>query len=192
VPEPADHQRPLLPLLAAHPHPAPTQAPPLAGLRYVEIETSRYCNRTCSWCPNGHTTTRRAQQLMDWHLFAKITAELGTAAFAGFFAFHNYNEPLANPRLFEEIAQVRRDIPEATPAIYTNGDLLNPSTVERLSGQGMTYLRVTRYPTAHTSCLPSRRCDAGSARPSSSTASTGSSPASVRAWPPPGPTQPAE
>ncbi|MGH3280347.1 MAG: hypothetical protein ACRDNW_14585, partial [Trebonia sp.] len=29
-------------------------APPLAGLRYVEVETARYCNRTCPWCPNGH------------------------------------------------------------------------------------------------------------------------------------------
>ncbi|GAA1894318.1 radical SAM protein [Streptantibioticus ferralitis] len=146
MPEPADHQRPLLPLVAAHAHPAPTEERPLAGLRYVDIETSRYCNRTCSWCPNEHTTARRAQQLMDWHLFAKITAELATAGFAGFFAFHNYNEPLANPRLFDEIAQVRRDIPEASPAIYTNGDLLSRTTVERLGEEGVKYLRVTRYP----------------------------------------------
>lgn len=77
----------------------------LDGVRYVEVETSRYYNRTCTWCPNGHTHARRTQELMDWQVFTTITAELGAAGFDGFFAFHNYNEPLANPRLSQEITQ---------------------------------------------------------------------------------------
>ncbi|GAA0423954.1 radical SAM/SPASM domain-containing protein [Streptomyces luteireticuli] len=119
---------------------------PLAGLRYVEIETSRYCNRVCSWCPNGHTTERRAQELMPWDLFTKITRELGAAGFGGFFAFHNYNEPLHNKRLPEEIAEVRTTVPKAKPAIYTNGDRFNREVFEQMQEGGVSYVRVTRYP----------------------------------------------
>ncbi|MGW1159406.1 SPASM domain-containing protein [Streptomyces sp. NPDC002519] len=146
MPEPTTPERQLLPLIPAQAPSASVGGRPLAGLRYVEIETSRYCNRTCLWCPNGHTDARRTQQLMDWSAFTKITAELGAADFEGFFAFHNYNEPLANPRLREEIAHVRQVVPAAKPAIYTNGDLLNHSVLERLREDGVKYLRVTRYP----------------------------------------------
>ncbi len=62
------------------------------GLRYVEAATSRLCNRTCSWCPNGHSGARREQQLMPWPVFAKVITELGDARYAGFLALHNYNE----------------------------------------------------------------------------------------------------
>jgi len=118
----------------------------LAGLRYVEVETARYCNRSCPWCPNGHTGARRTQQLLPWPLFAKVAAELGDAGFAGFVALHNYNEPLANPRLPAELDLLRAAAPQARPAIYTNGDLLRREGLERLLAAGVKYVRVTRYP----------------------------------------------
>src|SRR5450755_626653 len=46
----------------------------LPGLLYAEVETSRYCNRTCEWCPNGHSGARRDQQLMPWPLLEKVAA----------------------------------------------------------------------------------------------------------------------
>jgi Radical SAM superfamily/Iron-sulfur cluster-binding domain len=118
----------------------------LAGLRYVEVETARLCNRTCPWCPNGHSGARRTQQLLPWRVFAKVSAELGAAGFDGFVALHNYNEPLANPRLHEELALLRTAAPQARPAIYTNGDLLKRDGLERLLSAGVKYVRVTRYP----------------------------------------------
>ena len=120
--------------------------PGLAGLRYVEVETARYCNRTCPWCPNGQTGARRTQQLLSWPLLVKVTAELGDARFAGFVALHNYNEPLANPRLHAELDLLHTAAPQARPAIYTNGDLLKHDGLERLLAAGVKYVRVTRYP----------------------------------------------
>jgi hypothetical protein len=120
--------------------------PALAGLTYAEVETSRYCNRTCAWCPNGHSGARRDQQLMPWPLLEKVAAELADARFAGFIALHNYNEPLANPRLHEELGLLRAVAPQARPAIYTNGDLLRREVLERLLAAGVKYVRVTRYP----------------------------------------------
>jgi hypothetical protein len=59
---------------------------------------------------------------------------------------HNFNEPLANPRLAEEIAHVRRTVPDAKPAVYTNGDLLKADRLAELLELGVAYVRVTRYP----------------------------------------------
>jgi len=114
--------------------------------RYVEVETSRRCNRTCDWCPNGKHTVRRRQELMGWTLFRRIVDELGGLEYGGWLAFHNYNEPLLNRRLLDEIGYVRATIPAARPAIYTNGDVLNLALYERLVAAGVRYIRVTRYP----------------------------------------------
>jgi len=118
----------------------------LAGLRYVEVETARYCNRTCGWCPNGQSGARRSQELLAWSLFGKVVTELGAARFAGVVALHNYNEPLANPRLHDELDLLHTAAPLARPAIYTNGDLLKRDGLERLLSAGVKYVRVTRYP----------------------------------------------
>jgi MoaA/NifB/PqqE/SkfB family radical SAM enzyme len=113
---------------------------------YTEIETSRKCNRTCSWCPNAEHTVRHEQELMDWGVFHDIAEQLGDARYAGWFAFHNYNEPLLNPRLGKEIRQVREAAPLARPAIYTNGDPLNRERLTELTDAGLAYIRITRYP----------------------------------------------
>jgi hypothetical protein len=120
--------------------------------KYVEIETSRKCNRTCTWCPNGEHPVRHEQELMDWGLFQDLTIQLGQAGYAGWFAFHNYNEPLLNTRLCKEVEQVREAAPLARPAIYTNGDALNRERLDRLIESGVVSIRVTRYP--HTADTP--------------------------------------
>ncbi|MGH3568537.1 MAG: radical SAM/SPASM domain-containing protein [Pseudonocardia sp.] len=114
--------------------------------RYIELETSRRCNRTCEWCPNSEQPVRREQELMDWSLFAKVVDELASLNYTGFLANHNYNEPLLNPRMFDELDHVRQVLPTAKPAIYTNGDVLREPMMTRILDSGVHYLRVTRYP----------------------------------------------
>jgi hypothetical protein len=114
---------------------------------YVEIETSRYCNRACLWCPNGNIGGRETQELMPWPLFTRIVEELCAIGFEGRLALHNYNEPLANPRLFDELAFACMLMPPVELAIYTNGDLLDLHVLKRLLAAGVRHVRVTRYPT---------------------------------------------
>jgi hypothetical protein len=71
---------------------------------------------------------------------------LGSLRYGGWLANHNYNEPLLNLRVFEELAHVRAVLPQAKPAIYTNGDVLREPMLARLLDAGVRYLRVTRYP----------------------------------------------
>ena len=113
---------------------------------YVEVETSRRCNRTCEWCPNAEHPARRKQELMEWELFRQVIDELGALKYDGWLAFHNYNEPLLNRRILDEIAYVRSSAPAARPAIYSNGDVLDYSMFRRLVEADVGYIRVTRYP----------------------------------------------
>lgn len=114
--------------------------------RYIEIETSRQCNRKCPWCPVGNSESRTDQELMQWNLFEKIILELATLSFVGNIGLTNYNEPLLNPRLVEEVKFIKSKIPSAKIRIYTNGDKLSLQNLNELSESGISFLRVTLYP----------------------------------------------
>lgn len=113
---------------------------------YIEIETSRFCNRTCKWCPNDVLMNRRKQELLPWTLFEKIVRELSRYDYSGWLAFHNYNEPLTNARIVTELLHVHKYLPDAQTTIYTNGDLLSESLYASLSRACLSQMRVTLYP----------------------------------------------
>jgi len=113
---------------------------------YIEVETSRFCNRTCDWCPNKLDSARQGQGLMEWSTLESILRSLSAHEYNGWLAFHNYNEPLANPRLPCEVRRVRQLLPQAKPTIYTNGDHLTRSLFDELVVAGIVEMRVTVYP----------------------------------------------
>ena len=82
---------------------------------------------------------------MDWSVLCNIVESLRSASYQGWFAFHNYNEPLYNERLFDEISMVRERLPLAKPCIYTNGDRLDEDTYGKLCSLGVKNIRVTLY-----------------------------------------------
>lgn len=114
--------------------------------QYVEVETSRYCNRVCEWCPNASLNDRRIQELLPWSCLEAVVTSLAKVAYGGWFAFHNYNEPLANPRIIDEVALVSRVLPSARPSIFTNGDRLTDDIFAKLAANGLAHMRVTVYP----------------------------------------------
>lgn len=114
--------------------------------RYIEIETSRYCNRNCPWCPNGGTRERNIQELMEWSLFVNLIRELKGIQYSGWLALHNYNEPLANPRLLREIKFISKNLPLSKVSLFTNGDYLNAYLFNDLNRLDISYMRVTLYP----------------------------------------------
>lgn len=123
--------------------------------RYVEVETSRYCNRLCEWCPNHPLGDRKEQELLPWPALERIVQSLARAEYGGWFAFHNYNEPLANPRIVEELSFVRAALPLARPTIYTNGDRLTSGLYGALMRAGLVQMRVTIYPEKRKAQVPS-------------------------------------
>ena len=123
--------------------------------RYVEVETSRYCNRQCEWCPNQRLKNRTVQQFLPWTHLVRVVRSLASTRYRGWFAFHNYNEPLANPRLIEELRLVRRHLPNAKATVYTNGDKLTAKLFDALVSAGLFQMRVTIYPRSRRVSNPS-------------------------------------
>ncbi|MCP4099447.1 MAG: radical SAM/SPASM domain-containing protein [Planctomycetaceae bacterium] len=113
---------------------------------YVEVETSRYCNRMCEWCPNGLLKNRKQRDLLAWRLFEKVLVDLASHNYSGWLAFHNYNEPLANPRIISELIYANEVLPRAKKAIYTNGDKLSSALYSDLLNAEVGQIRVTLYP----------------------------------------------
>ena len=99
---------------------------------FIEVEIGTFCNRRCRWCPNGWHERGRQHDRMATRTWRRLLADLRRAEYAGWLAFHNYNEPLADPTLREKVDQARRALPRARLAVYTNGDLLDRAMLDAL------------------------------------------------------------
>lgn len=125
----------------------PPPATPLRLPRYVDVETARRCDGADDSQHGGAPgDASGGEELMSWPLFDKIARELGELGYTGWWGFHHCSEPLLNPRLVRELQHVRTLVPDARPAIHTNGDLLTPGLLVDLLCLGAGYVRVTRYP----------------------------------------------
>ncbi|MBF9132208.1 radical SAM protein [Plantactinospora sp. S1510] len=102
---------------------------------FVEVETTTYCNRRCSYCPNSiYERGSRANEVrMPTELFEKVVTDLGGNNFCMQFSPHRYGEPLADPRMPDLLDLARAAMPLARIALYTNGDFLNPDLFDRLN-----------------------------------------------------------
>ncbi|MEW5847709.1 MAG: radical SAM/SPASM domain-containing protein [Myxococcota bacterium] len=114
--------------------------------QFVEVEIGTYCNRRCAWCPNGWHDRGTREQWLAEETWLALLQDLGRHDFRGWFAFHNYNEPMADPNLMTRVAQAREQLPHAKLTIYTNGDFLTANNAKELAAAGVNELRVTRYP----------------------------------------------
>lgn len=123
-----------------------TSRVPLPG--FIEVEIGTFCNRQCAWCPNGwHDRGLEARSTaMADATWAALLDDLSRAEFAGWFAFHNYNEPMADPRLLERLRDARRAMPKAKLEVHTNGDFLTATSALALEAAGCSLTRVTLYP----------------------------------------------
>ncbi|MFH1809641.1 MAG: radical SAM/SPASM domain-containing protein [Pseudomonadota bacterium] len=103
---------------------------PLPG--YLEVEIGTYCNRRCAWCPNGSHSCGRRHHHMSEEVWRALLDDLRGHDYRGWFAFHDYNEPLANPRFDEVLAICREVLPDASWLLQTNGDALTAENFDEL------------------------------------------------------------
>lgn len=114
---------------------------------YLEVEIGSYCNRRCPWCPNGWSERGSRRERMPERVWRSLLRDLRSTGFSGTFAFHNYNEPLADPAcLLACLGQARRAMPRARLSVYTNGDRLDRPMLRKLLAAGADEVRVTLYP----------------------------------------------
>ncbi len=119
------------------------------SVKRVVIETSSYCNRRCIFCPNADGDRLGARKLMPEAAYLSIVDSLAEIDYGGSILFHLYNEPLASPDIYRQIAYARRRLPVARLGFNSNGDYIRPDTLKRLADAGLSHLHVSIYGPDH-------------------------------------------
>lgn len=124
----------------------------LSKTEAVYFELSNRCNMAAQHklCPlHGQTEAI----FLSTSLVVDVLGFLGSEKFAGRIAFHNYNEPLMDPRLFALISVARRLCPEAKIFIMTNGYMLDQTILNELVEAGVREIEATAYSDSESSRL---------------------------------------
>lgn len=110
----------------------------------VSIELSNRCNyaKIHKKCPLNLVDE---PIILPAKIVFDILDTLDRYNFQGEIAFHNYNEPLIDPRLFKFIEYARQGFPQREIYICTNGFYLNQTLLDELVESGVSNVRVSAY-----------------------------------------------
>ncbi len=110
----------------------------------VSIELSNLCNYSMihKKCPLNRI---KMPVILPSMIVYSVFNTLKQYGFSGIIAFHTYNEPLIDPRLFKFIEGARRSCPSCAVFICTNGYYLNQVMAEELSDIGVSEIHVSVY-----------------------------------------------
>tara|TARA_Y100000768_G_scaffold389040_1_gene391252 strand:- start:6411 stop:7121 length:711 start_codon:yes stop_codon:yes gene_type:complete len=111
------------------------------------IESTTYCNRKCSYCPNSlyERGSEQKQITLDEEVFFKIIDELSELKFSGRILPHLYGEPLLDKRLPLLINYVKKKLKKSLVVIHSNGDYLNQEILKELDLAGTDAIIVTEH-----------------------------------------------
>lgn len=112
----------------------------------INIETSSYCNRKCSYCPVSLNDSRKKQTYMPYQIFNKLLSELKEIDYKSTVCLNLYNEPLADADIFQRVIGVRSALPNAFIMFNSNGDYITDKELNLLSDIGLNALFVTLHP----------------------------------------------
>ena len=99
-------------------------------MRKTAFVISNRCNNDCPFCPANRNNDTRKPKFMDEQLFYSIIDQLRAMDYRGTISLFSNNEPLLDGRIFKFIEYAKKNLPDATHYLYTNGILL---TLEKFS-----------------------------------------------------------
>jgi 2-deoxy-scyllo-inosamine dehydrogenase (SAM-dependent) len=117
----------------------------------IAFELSNTCQLACHHkrCPLSLEMVSPFRVKSPVHLDARIAYNtfdiLGKYDYSEEISFHQYNEPLIDPRLFFLVHEARKRCPYSKRVILTNGLNLSEQLAIELKEVGVTHLWVTRY-----------------------------------------------
>jgi MoaA/NifB/PqqE/SkfB family radical SAM enzyme len=114
------------------------------SVELIEYETTAYCNRVCSFCPNSFLD-RRTVRKMPEEVWRTILANLDEIDYDGAVVWSRYAEATSEERLPDRIRQVRNAAPKCRIAVNSNGDYLNAKYLEDLADAGLDRLWIDTY-----------------------------------------------
>ena len=110
----------------------------------ITLELSNICNYSLfhKKCP---LSLEREKIILSSKIVYAILDVLGRYNYKGQIAFHNYNEPLIDPRLFKFIEYSKQKCPNSLIYFSTNGFYLNQIMVDELIEIGLNRLHISAY-----------------------------------------------
>lgn len=111
----------------------------------VEISNSGMCNRKCSFCPRSDPDYPDVNEFISNDLHTKIFSELSHLNYKGMVIYSGYVEPLLHKKIYENISEARKFLPDAQIEIITNGDVLNKERLIKLFDAGLSTLLISVY-----------------------------------------------
>ncbi len=100
----------------------------------IYLETTNNCNAKCFSCPR--IKMKRPVGVMDWELFKKIIDDL--KPYRGLnFTLHLDGEPLMDPKLFERIKYIKKNLKNARVHFNTNVSLMNEEKIKGILESGL-------------------------------------------------------
>lgn len=111
----------------------------------ISIELSNLCNysKMHKKCPLNKNNAEK--KILSLETIRKIIDELSENDFSGVIAFHTYNEPLIDPRLFYIIDLVRSKCKKAKIFLLSNGFYFNQTIANELVEIGVDRIDITAY-----------------------------------------------
>ncbi len=116
----------------------------ISDLRHVFFELSNLCNYSTIH-PQCPVSSYKKKIILSSKLVKSVIDQLGKGGFKGYIAFHRYNEPTNDPRLFQFIAYAKKQVPKAKIRVLTNGSYLNQNMADDLYEVGLDILEVSSY-----------------------------------------------
>jgi MoaA/NifB/PqqE/SkfB family radical SAM enzyme len=104
---------------------------PLDFPNNVQIQTTAFCNASCSFCPYPETSRTLPMGAMAEDLFRSIVDQLAGRQILLLQPFL-MNEPLMDKHIIPRLAYMKAKVPGARINITTNGVLLRPALVKEL------------------------------------------------------------
>ena len=115
------------------------------AVRWIEIETSSQCNRRCTYCPNAEFDRLSGNDFLDFTLYSQVLQDLRSIAYDGELMLVGTNEIFMHERNLDYIAAAREALPACQIKLFSNGDYLTRTHIERLVKFGVVDLAVTLH-----------------------------------------------
>ncbi len=111
--------------------------------RSIYIETTSWCNFSCSFCPSSYL--KREKVDMDNSLFEKIILELKQMDYTGKIQLYQSNEPLTDLNLEKKVKFVKDQKMKAQIGIVSNALLLKKERLYNLIEAGIDFIIAEIY-----------------------------------------------